>query len=1553
MGSDPRETIPNNALAIIGMAGQFPGARNVTEFWRNLAQGVKSIRTLSDEELLAAGVSQEQLNDPHYVKRASMLDDIDLFDASFFGFSPREAETLDPQARLLLQCAWAALEDAGYTPQSCDVIGTFVGKACPNYKLDNLVSNPDFIRMIGDLQVSIYNDSDSLAPIMAYKLDLRGPSVSVQSFCSTSMLAVHLACQSLLAYECDLALAGGSAIAFPHGVGYLYQEGGILSPDGECRSLDANANGSIMGSGVGIVVLKRLKEALRDGDHIYAVIRGSATNNDGMLRVGYAAPGVNGQANVILEALSAAGVEAETISYVETQGIGTPLGDSIELEAMRQAFSMHTDKTNFCAIGSIRPNVGHLDRASGVTNVIATSMALHHNLLPPSLNFQKANPEIDLDSSPFYVNTQLQAWKSNGPWPRRAGTSSFGLGGTNVHMVLEEAPRLPPSTPSRPHQLLLLSAKTDSALEIATSNLVDYLRQTPEVNLADVAYTLQVGRAAFNHRRMVVCCDAEGGATALALADPQRVFTMDQTSRERPVAFMFPDVGDHYVGMGFDLYQTEPTFRKWVDECCALLMPHLQCDLRDVLYPKNYKPVTPMQDRQERLDLRCMLTREEESNTRNALQQTALAQPAVFVVEYALAQLLMEWGIQPKALTGYSLGEYTAACLAGVMSLEDALKLVARRVRMIETLKVGSQLTVVLPEEEIKAYLNDRISLAGILTPTTCVLTGAMEAIADLCQHLTAQGIACRALSATPIFHSAMMESLAVDLKALLQTVALNRPKIPYISNLTGTWITDEQATDPAYWVKHMCQTVQFAAGLDVLLQNHDQLLIEVGPGQSLGTFACQHPSCDRSQVDMILPTLRYRHEEQSDSAFLLATLGKAWLASVSVNWTEFYTHEFRYRVSLPTYPFERCRYWVEAKTSLSPCPSQPQCTGKKTDIGEWFYLPVWKQTRIWRRPTLDTLVKRGGTWLFFMDQLGLGASVADRLEAAGCKVVRVYPGPHFSKEGNTYYINPGGPQDYCALMQALPDAPTQIVHLWSVGRPAQGDSPNLAFDQMQVTGFYSFLYLIKAIKTYPDALNLWAITSDVQPVTGTEDLVPEKATLLGICRVIPQENLNIICHALDIEYSQEDDWQSAWLAEQIVAEFVASTHDLGIAYRGNTRWVQTFELAYLDRPDDQPAWRREGVYLIVGGLGEVGMVIGRHLAHAAQAKLILTARRAFPDRAEWEAWLASHSEADPISQRIYQFREWEAAGAQVWIAQADVSNTAQMQTLLSQIGQRFGELHGILYLAGVSGDAFFAPIQEITEDQCQAHFRSKVHGLYILENLLAERTLDFFVIFSSVSSVLGGLGLAAYAAANQFMDVFTHQHNRHHPQWWTVVNWDTWRIRKDSQDVFGATVAAYKMLPDEATEALERIVINNPLTQVVNSVGDLEARINQWVRMLSVRQAQAQPDKVLTSYPRPELSTAYVLPTTDAEKIIAEIWQTFLGLEPIGLYDNFLELGGHSLLATRIISRLRQKFQVHLPIALLLMSPTVAELALAVEMAIIEELDKLPDEAVSAHLKR
>ncbi len=888
-----------SGIAIVGIAGRFPGANTVGKFWQNLVSGVESVSRFSGSELECAHAQRSSLSDdPRYIMARPVLDDVELFDAAFFGVTPKEAELMDPQHRIFLECAWNALEDAGYdSTRYAGKIGVFAGQSLNTYLLANLCTNRDFItELVGEYQVGGYstvlgNDKDYLATRVSYKLNLQGPSFTVQSACSTSLVAVIKACQSLLLYECDMALAGGVSITFPQKRGYLYQEGGMVSADGRCRSFDASASGTIFGSGAGTVLLKRLDEALTDGDHIYAVIKGSAINNDGSQKVGYTAPSVDQQADVVATAQAIADIDPETISYIETHGTGTPMGDPIEVAALTKAFRIATNKNGFCGLGSVKTNIGHLEVASGVSGLIKTALAFDNELIPATINFETPNPELDLENSPFYIVDKSIEWKRNGQ-PRRAGVSSFGVGGTNAHVVLEEAPEVNTTT-SRHQQLLVLSAKTEAALEMAIDQLADFLKSNPETKLEDVAYTLKLGRREFEHRAMLACSDVSDALEALTTRDNKRLKKSKLGSDRRKIFFVFPGQGTQQVNMARGIYDTEAEFREQVDLCAEILKPKLDLDIRDILFPDAGNL----------------------SEANDRLNRTSITQPAIFVIEYALAKLWEQWGVKPDAMIGHSVGEYTAACLSGVLSLEDSLTLLAERGRLSEGLEGGSMLAVRLPKEDLKKYLGTGLSIASINTPNSCVLSGPTKQVAEVQQELEKDGTASRMLQTSHAFHSEMVEPILPDFVELLKDIQFNTPQIPYVSTLTGRWVTESEVKSSDYWSRHFRETVLFAAGIEELNKESGAIFIEVGPGCTLGRLVRQ---LSKRSGNVSLSTLGDSADEVLDQQSLIEALGKLWINGVDIDWEKYYKNEKRVRVSLPTYPFERKRFWVEPSSETT-----------------------------------------------------------------------------------------------------------------------------------------------------------------------------------------------------------------------------------------------------------------------------------------------------------------------------------------------------------------------------------------------------------------------------------------------------------------------------------------------------------------------------------------------------------------------------------------------------------------------------------------------------------
>jgi acyl transferase domain-containing protein/acyl carrier protein len=1529
--SEKAESKAVRGIAIIGMAGRFPGARSVEEFWRNLREGVEGCTVLRDEELEAAGVERAVWTRPDFVRTTCLLDGVEMFDASFFGFNPKEAEVMDPQHRLFLECAWEALERAGYgAARYRDGVGVFASSGANEYLENNLMGRSELLQSMGAVLI-LGNNKDCLATRASFLMDLKGPAVNVQTACSSSLVAVHLACQSLRVGESNLALAGGIRVSVAQRMGYVYEPDGIGSSDGHCRAFDEKSDGTATGSGVGVVVLKRLEDALEDGDFIHAVILESGINNDGAAKVGFTAPSVEGQAALISEVMGLADVEPGSIQYIEAHGTGTALGDPIEIAALNKAFQGLPTKT--CAIGSVKTNIGHTDAAAGVAGLIKTALALQHRQIPPSLHFTRPNPKIDFDGGPFFVNASLREWRA-GEEPRRAGVSSFGMGGTNAHAVLEEAPQLEEAAPGRPWQLLVLSARGKRALEEATENLATHLERHPEVSLADLAYTLQVGRERFNCRRVLVCRSVEEARQALAARDPQKLLTQTQEASTRPVVFLFPGQGAQYVGMGRGLYETEPVFRKHVDECCERLVPSLGFDLREILYASE--------------------ARSEEAGQK--LLQTSIAQPALFVIEYALARLWMSMGLKPEAMIGHSLGEYVAACLAGVFSLEDALQLVAYRGQLMQKLPGGAMVSIHLPEKEVRGLMGPGVSLAAVNAPSLCVASGPTEAMEKLEAELVRRKVEHRRLHTSHAFHSEMMEPVLEAFAERMRGVKLSAPKLPYISNLTGTWAT-AAVTNPRYWVDHLRQPVRFSEGVEALLAEPRRVFVEVGPGNGLGTLlrSAAGPLAQRVAVS----SLRHPREVQEDRPFLLGAVGQLWLAGAEVNWPKLHAEERRRRIPLPTYPFQRERYWVEPRPKAEQEQARVEVRRKRADLAEWFYVPGWKSL-----PLLDgslRKVKPGSRWLVFLDPTGIGERLVRKLEAEGAEVTRVAMGGEFSRRGaRSFELAPGQQAHYRRLGEELEREswlPERVVHLWGVGsEPAGGVDATTVRDQ-QERGFYSVLFLSQVLAEHlgEQALQLDVVAQDTQDVTGHEPLSPGKAMVLGLCKVLPQEHPKLRCRSIDVELPGAGGEER--LSAQLLEELRAEVPERVVAWRGGRRWVEFFEPMRLDGPGEGHGLLRErGIYLLTGGLGRIGLVLAEYLAATVRARLVLVGRSAFPERGEWEAWLEAHGEEDETSRKIRRLLALEKQGAEVLVARADVSQPAQVQALLARVRERFGGLHGVVHGAATTGPEVFLPIREADSQACENQFRSKLHGMLVLREALRGKELDFVVLQSSLASILGGLGFASYSAANCFLNVLASLENRAGSTRWLSVNWDGWDFEGTGQ---GESLAAGQpgvlpMTAVEGVEAFRRILSGGRLSNWAVSAEALEARLAVWVqREAPASPVKQEPVKAASSHQRPDLGTEYVAPRDDVEAALAGIWAELLGVEQVGIHDSFFQLGGHSLLGMQMLSRIREQLQVDLPLRNLFASPTIAGLALLIIEKQATNVDEDEMRALLAELER
>lgn len=1581
-------------IAIVGMAGRFPDAPDVEAFWRNLRDGIESVREYSDEELRQRGVPESLLGDPLYVKAGVPFEGADLFDAEFFGYTPRDAETLDPQHRVFLECAWTALEHAGYdTQRVVGRVGVYAGCGAATYLMRHLLPRERLAQggQIADLLGLLGgNMADALCTRVAYKLDLRGPAVTVQTACSTSLAAVHGAVQALLGQECDMALAGGVSLNLLQPVGYRHQPGAIFSPDGHCRAFDERAAGTVLGSGAGVVVLKRLEDAWRDGDTIHAVIRGSATNNDGADKVGFTAPSVNGQAAVIRAAQAVAGVPARSIGYVEAHGTGTSLGDPIEIEALTAAFLADGDRVEpWCAIGSVKTNVGHLDAAAGVAGLIKAVLALRHRTLPPSLNFERPNPRIDFERSPFRVNAQTRAWP-RGETPRRAGVSAFGIGGTNVHVVLEEAPEIVPSAAVAAEgdwHVLPLSARDEPALQAQRARLAEWLREHPEQPLPDVAHTLQHGRRTFAWRAAIVAdghsiaadlmatsaaspaAAAPGAAGAVGAAGAAGATAAAARSAAVPeVVFLFPGSGTQHVHMGAALYRRHPVFRAELDRCLDLLREREDLDLRDALFAAP----------------------DDEAAATERLSRMSVMQPALFAVEYAMAKWWMHLGVKPALMLGHSLGEYVAACLAGVFTLEDALHVIAVRGRLLESIEGGAMTAVPMSESALRSFLDDRCDLAAVNGESLCVLAGPVDAI-ERAERALSRLCLPRRLHVRAAAHSSLTEPIVAALERTIAAVPRGAPTIPFVSNLTGRPVTAEEACDPAYWGRHLRGTVRFVDGLASVLGTPGRLLLEVGPGETLTGLARQH--ADRASAAAITSSQAHPQQHARDPRQLAGAVATLWSAGVDLDWQAYQPTVGRRRVPLPGYPFQRRRHWVEAadevsvahagKTGNAGSPGQAghSVSASEAVAADSLYVPVWEREPLAAAGTDPAIA--GLTLLMADADSPLAEPLAHRLAAQGLKVARIEPGETFSHpEPDRFRVRADRTDDLVAVLDAMRDEGpvTHVIHLLGTG---PGDD-----------AYFSLLALLQALERRPSSMvdaagsgtsartraKVAVVADGLGDVSGCEAISPMKATLLGLAKVAGQEYPRLDCRVIDVPAGgagttagvgagagePRPDGRAMALASTLLAE-VDHGEDFLVALRGSQRWVRRYRPRSATLPAAQRL-RRGGVYLITGGLGGVGMALARYLAREWGARIALLGRTALPPKSDWAAIADSIDQPQALRRKLRQLLDLEATGVEVMTVTADVLDEQALQSAIDSIRARFGAMNGVVHAVvhparGLIGQRSRAEVEDA--------WASKVQGTRHLLRAVASgkpgakdatgtteraratgaaESPDFVLLCSSIAALIGGLSHSDYAAANAAMDALAAAERQQTGLPVVSVNWDAWRdvgiaVDLDMPDGVGLDEAA-------GVRAFERILTGPDLAQVVVSTSPVEARLGPLDDgMLDALDALADGTPTApppSGQPRPVLPTAFVAPDGVLQEGLSAIWTELLGIAPIGADDSLFDLGGDSLLAIRLLSRVRKVYGVELHPADFFRAPTIAQQADEIERRLLDEIEQLAPEAAA-----
>lgn len=1568
-------------IAVIGMGCRFPGGADSPErFWELLRNGYDAVRTIPAERWNDAEYYHPDPDAPGktYTRHAALLSGVDQFDAEFFGLSPREAKRMDPQHRLLLQVVWESLEHAGLDASSLtgSQTGVFIGYMNTHEYSVLQMQLEDQRDCLDDPYFALGSSSSVAAGRIAYQFDFQGPAVTIDTACSSSLVCAHLACESLRKRECNLALVGGvNALLLPESMINACKMR-MLSVDGRCKTFDQAADGFGIGEGCGVLVLKRYEDALADGDHILACIRGSAINQDGRSN-GLTAPNRMAQQNVISQALARAGLDPHAVSYIEAHGAGTALGDPIEIEALQNVLTRGRLPGQPLLVGTVKTNIGHTAGAAGVAGLIKTVLSLVNREIPAHLHFEKPNPHIRWQDDSIVIPTTTVAWPESGA-PAIAGVSSFGWSGTNAHVILEEVPVTKARTAwvnredshaswdtaearvvlrgergtsqgmdqdcqsasrgasARP-SLLLLSAKTATALDATARNLVQYLEAHPTVELADVAYTYQKGRCGFSERRALCCNSRDDAIQALSTMDAQRVLCGTARREVPKIVFLLPGLGDQYLFMARRLYDNEPVFRDSLTRCAHAFETHLSLDIREIIYPAGAPEALPPQDgssAQPRLNLRQMLRRqsEPEDDRTRMLQKTAYAQPILFAIEYALAQLWMSWGIRPQALIGYSLGEYTAACLAGVLDFSSAVTLVAQRAQLIESLPRGAMMAVATSESELRPYLPASVSLAITNGPSMCVVAGPVDAIQEMSDELRRRDVVHQRLPTTHAFHSTMMRDIEPAYLELVRSIPLHAPEIPLVSNVTGTWITAQEATDPNYWVKHLSQTVRFADGVRELCAQSSSVMLEVGPGQMLGSLVLQYQASLPRAQHVVLQTLGTQFERRADYDVILRSLGQLWVAGVPIDWNRFNEQQECVRLDLPTYPFETKRHWPSQGSQKKQLKSRPSVPEKLPNIADWFYLARWHEVPLAPR-TKPSETASPSTWMVLVGSSPLDESLVERLRELGHRVVVVRAASVYEKsDAHRYSIRADQRADYAQLLREMRQdglRSRRIVHCWPLQASSSSEIAGLDVQASQTRGFYSLLYLAQALtEGFDDKedVRLTVLVDRAQSVIGSECIRPEHAPLLGACKVVTQEHPNLQCAVIDIDLADADKARADTLSRLITDEMCRPEQSTGIAYRGIGRWERTYDsLSLLPSETATPALRNRGVYLITGAFGNIGSTLAEWLARTQQARLVLVGRAKLPEREEWQKWLSRAPEQDGLSERIRLVQKLESLGAQVLIYPADVSKPPEVQALLCEIDRTHGVLHGVFHCAGTTARSAFAPLRELTPDACEPHFAPKIRGTIALATALQNRDLDFCLLFSSSSAILGGFGLMAYAAANAFQDAYAHALHRQGlagPRW-ISVNWDAWVTDRTGAKgpAAGEAARAYAMDPDEACEAVLRVLRAEVTPHIIQSTADLVLRIQAQTRQLSVAHADR------TAAPSPtQIGVEHI--SDEVERKLAALWCEVLGAERVGRNDNFFERGGNSLVGMQLMGKIRQAFKVDVPAVVLFEMPTISGIA-------------------------
>jgi phthiocerol/phenolphthiocerol synthesis type-I polyketide synthase E len=1456
-------------VAVVGMSIRTSEAANWREFWRNLILSKESFQVLSEEALMDAGMEKSFINDKNYVNCSRNILNKDSFDSKFFGYSHDEAKMMYPAHRFFHECVWEALEDAGYIPETInEPVGIYAG-AGDDILWKSFVSLSAESRKVNNFYLNKINNKDYLTTLVSYKLGFTGPSMTINTACSTSLVAIHTACKALIFGETKMALAGASSIINDTQKGYIYEEGSIFSKDGHCRAFDKDSTGTVDGEGTGVVVLKRLKDAIEDKDHIYAIIKGSAINNDGNKKVGYTAPSIEGQVACIKTAQKFSRVNPETISYVEAHGTGTDLGDSIEVEALNSAFN--NNKNFSCPIGSVKTNIGHLDTAAGVAGFIKTVLSIKNRIIPASLHFNEANPNINFNEGPFYVNKSLSEWKTRNNDPIRAAVNSFGVGGTNAHVILEEAPSNPAEgSVERNFKLLVVSAKTETSLNNYFIKLSAFLKEETDINLSDMCYTYQVGRQNFSNRISFSFQNKNELLKKIEENSSQKRTFSKVKSGQITIVFAFPGQGSQYINMGKDLYQSNLLFKTYMDKGFDLLEKLTNQDFKEILYPEGAGEI-------------------------NRINDTSFAQPIIFLTEYSLAKVLIDYGIQPSCMIGHSIGEYAAACISGLFTFEQALKLVIKRGNLMNGLPGGAMISVPIDELQAQQFINPEVSLAAVNGPKQIVLSGNDNAIEKVTEKLTAMGIPAIKLHTSHAFHSAMQDPILEEFKNEFKDIQFGEIGIPFISNPSGDFIQSEDAISAEYWAKQLRNTVRFSKGVNNLLSDPSTVFIEVGAGNALISLIKQHKSANDIKLVNVLRAIK---NQENDEKYFLDNLGLLWSYGIKVKWSELYKNEERFRIPLPTYAFDNLKYQSEIDhTKLFNNATNVSIS----DLENSFYFPSWKRSLL----SIQN-VKAEKTFLVFSDRSEYSTEIIEKIIKTNNSVIEVVMGESYIRHSSSLFsVDPLDTRHYNQLFQSIETEGTlisNIIYLWAL--TVNSSAITLAEENLEFHRIYFCLTKIVSIWKNETDKNIFIFTNLLHSVIGNEAINYKQSLLLGLLKVMPIEN-QIRAVNVDIDV---DAWNTK-LAEQLVAEILNEDmlSDRIISYRSGRRWIQEFQKSLQNLSSNNTSLKKGGTYLVTGGLGNLGFLISKHLISEHQANVILLGRKKLNELGKNKLYEKRYTELKKLNDNVIYL-------------DADVSVMDDIKECVLLNSGAFNAINGIIHLAGNVNDNDLEFIENSTFEKTLNMLAPKLKGVENLHEIFGGYKLDFIWLSSSLAATFGGIQLGAYATANSYLNHFTFSKS------------GVFKCVELPQVDFEGNI------PDKQRNTLSEAELITVFESSLNmdqsnvifvSKEDISKKL---IAVLSIQNTDSNGRKSVEKTERPNLQTSYQLPQTDIERKLKSIFEDYFEITDIGVNDDFFELGGDSLRAMVFLKKITKEFDIQIPLRDFFSNKTISKMANFIE---------------------